>query len=313
MAAHVEIRKPGNGQEPLFTTDYPGIVQGVEGGTPVTATLVNSLGQANSDANPLYVLASSSDGTSSLLGAVNETAPATDTASSGLNGRLQRLAQDVSAFCGTVAAGVAAAKSALVGAVYRSTQLTFTDGQQGALTMGSRGALLVQLKIPDSVTDVGSTVNGADGISNALAGLRTLTFPSTYNAASTGGTWDRVRGNLDQTVGITAAGVTITQTGADQTNYNGRGVTVVLDMTSIGTGNVTLSIQGKDNASGKYYTIFTGAAVSTNSTNVYTVYPGITAAANVSAAAVLPRVWRVVVTANNANATTYTVGACVQV
>ena len=34
------------------------------------------------------------------------------------------------------------------------------------------------------------------------------------------------------------------------------------------------AIQGKDAASGKYYTLLVGAAVTTISTNVYTVYPG---------------------------------------
>lgn len=106
-------------------------------------------------------------------------------------------------------------------------------------------------------------------------------------------------------------GATTTQTGADQINPAGRGVKVVLDMTVVGTGSVTLTIQGKDIASGKYYTLLVGAAVVTNSTNVYEVYPGIAVAANVSASATLPRTWRVLVTANNANAATYTVGASV--
>ena len=112
---------------------------------------------------------------------------------------------------------------------------------------------------------------------------------------------------------ITAVGVTTTQTSDDQTNLNGSLVTVVLDMTTVGTGSVTLSIQGKDPASGKYYTLLSGAAVTTNSTNVYAVYPGAPATANVSANAVLPKTWRVQVVAGNANATSYTVGASVNV
>lgn len=123
--------------------------------------------------------------------------------------------------------------------------------------------------------------------------------------------FDRQRSNVDTGALITASGATTTQTGTDQTNYNGRGLKVVLNMTVVGTGSVTLSIQGKDSASGVYYTILTGAAVTTNSTTIYTVYPGITATANVSASDILPRTWRVLVTANNANPTTYTVGASV--
>ncbi len=64
-------------------------------------------------------------------------------------------------------------------------------------------------------------------------------------------------------------------------------------------------------ASGKYYTLLAGAAVITNSTNIYEVRPGATVTANVSANAALPRTWRVLLTANNANPCSYTVGACV--
>lgn len=116
--------------------------------------------------------------------------------------------------------------------------------------------------------------------------------------------------NTDATV-LNVSAATTTQPSPDQLNYVGRGVKVVLSMTAVGTGSVTLSIQGKDAVSGQYYTILAGAAVVTNGVNVYTVYPGVTAAANVSASDVLPRTWRVLVTANNANATTYSVGASV--
>jgi hypothetical protein len=116
--------------------------------------------------------------------------------------------------------------------------------------------------------------------------------------------------NADATL-ITAVAATTTQTSTDQTNPGGRGVKVVLDMTAIGTGSVTLSIRGKDPASGKYYTILASAAVVGNGTTVYTVYPGAPAAANVSANDALPRTWQVQVVANNANPATYTVGASV--
>ena len=109
---------------------------------------------------------------------------------------------------------------------------------------------------------------------------------------------------------LASAARTTTQTGADNDNIGGPGIVVVLDMTTVGTGSVTLEIQGKDVTSGKYYALLTGAAVVTNSTNVYTVYPGMTVVANASVSNVLPRVWRVVVTANNANSAVYSVGYC---
>lgn len=108
---------------------------------------------------------------------------------------------------------------------------------------------------------------------------------------------------------ITAAAATTTQTTEDQTNKGHRGVKVVLDTTTVGSASLTLTIEGKDRHSGKYFTLLSGAAVSTDTTNVYTVYPGLTAAANVTVSDVLPETWRVKVTAGNANAATYKVGA----
>lgn len=109
---------------------------------------------------------------------------------------------------------------------------------------------------------------------------------------------------------LTGTAATASQNTPDFVGGAQRGVKVVFDVTNAGTGSVTLTIQGKDPASGKYYTLLAGVAVVANGTAVYTVYPGITAAANVSASDVLPKVWRILVTANNANPVTYTVGAC---
>jgi hypothetical protein len=104
------------------------------------------------------------------------------------------------------------------------------------------------------------------------------------------------------------AGATTTQTSADFQNVAASGVRVVLVTTAIGTGSITLSIQGKDPASGSYFTLLSGAAVTTNTTNTYRVGAGFPVAANVSANDCLPATWRIVVTANNGNAATYSVG-----
>lgn len=109
--------------------------------------------------------------------------------------------------------------------------------------------------------------------------------------------------------GLTLTASTATTQTADlDNNLGARGVTVYVKTTAIGTGSVTVTIQGKDKASGDYYTLLAGVAIVTNTTNRYTVYPGLTAAANVTASDVLPDVWRILVTANNANPVTATVG-----
>lgn len=208
---------------------------------------------------------------------------------------------------GSVAAGATDSGNPVkVGAVYNSAKPTLTTGQRGDLQLGTRGSLVVQLGLPDAgpATFFGT---GTDGNTNSLNMYANVGYAYTFNGA----TWDRARGNVDTAALINAAAATTTQTGADLINQNARGVKVVLNMATIGTGSVTLTIQGKDAASGQYYTLLAGVAVVVNSVNVYEVYPGIPAVANVAASAALPRTWRVLVTANNANATTYTVGASV--
>lgn len=127
-----------------------------------------------------------------------------------------------------------------------------------------------------------------------------------------GALWVRPEPNQDVSASlITCAGCTTTQTGSDQVNYSGKCANVVLDMTTVGTSSVTLEIDGKDVVSGKYYAILTGAAVVSNSTNLYQLCPGVTVAANAAVSSALPKTWRIKVTANNANAATYTVGASI--
>jgi len=84
-----------------------------------------------------------------------------------------------------------------------------------------------------------------------------------------------------------------------------KGLVAVLSMTAVGTGSVTLTINGYDRHSGAVWPILTGAAVTTNSTNPYRIYPGLTAVANTTVSDVLPVELQFVVTANNANAATY--------
>jgi hypothetical protein len=88
------------------------------------------------------------------IGAVTETAPATDTASSGLNGRLQRVAAHLTnvvsytsrllSSTGPKAAGGALATTALqVGGTHTTVLPTMTDTQEGGLQLDASGRLIV--------------------------------------------------------------------------------------------------------------------------------------------------------------------------
>lgn len=117
--------------------------------------------------------------------------------------------------------------------------------------------------------------------------------------------------DLDASGLLAGVGATASQNSADLTNVDGRGVKVFVNTTVIGTGSITVTIQAKDPASGAYSTLLASAAIVTNTQTVLTVYPGLPATANVSANDLLPRQWRIAVTANNANPANYTVGASV--
>lgn len=109
----------------------------------------------------------------------------------------------------------------------------------------------------------------------------------------------------DTAVVLASGSRTTTQTSADFTNAGGRHLAVFLNMTTVGTGSVTLTIQGKVPGTSTYYTLLAGAAVITDVLNVYRVGPEFSAVANVAARDVIPPVFRFLVTANNANAAVY--------
>ena len=108
---------------------------------------------------------------------------------------------------------------------------------------------------------------------------------------------------------MASAAQTTTQTSADISTLGYRALSAILDVSNAGTGSVTVTINGKDPASGNYYNLLTGAAVGTISTNPYFVGLGVVAVTNVAAAKPLPATIQIVVTANNANSMTYSVSA----
>lgn len=114
-----------------------------------------------------------------------------------------------------------------------------------------------------------------------------------------------------------SAARTTAQTGTDQTQLQqpaaGVGVIVVVDITAYTSGSITVTLQGKDPTSGKYYTILASAALAAAATTTLRVFPGATAAANTAANDVLPAVWRVNVAVADATSITYSIGATVLV
>lgn len=166
--------------------------------------------------------------------------------------------------------------------------------------------------------------SGGIGTENILGAstLDTDLFPSNltrpalwvanFNYQFNGTTYERVRGNTEETV-LASAVRSATNNSADSINRNARGLYIVFDITAVpGVQTVTLTVTGKDPVSGKYITLLTGAAEVAVATKTYLVYPGAGAAANgvnVVNGFPLPRTWRVTITHSGAGNFTYSVGA----
>lgn len=94
---------------------------------------------------------------------------------------------------------------------------------------------------------------------------------------------------------LTAVGAG-TVNGPDQNGGYGRGLLCFIDITAISgtTPSLTVTVQGKDPVSGKYYTLLASAALNATGTTVLRIYPGLTAAANLTASDILPTDFRII-------------------
>lgn len=118
------------------------------------------------------------------------------------------------------------------------------------------------------------------------------------------------RRNTDTTI-FTLTAASADANGGDQTNYVGTGIQLVIDVTAVTSSpSLVVTLQGKDVASGKYYTLLASAAITGTGTTRLKVFPAATAAANAAANDILPKTWRVIYTLSGGTVTG-TVGASV--
>lgn len=78
---------------------------------------------------------------------------------------------------------------------------------------------------------------------------------------------------------------------------------IIVNVSARTGGSITPSIEGYDPASGTWYSILTGTAMSSVSQQVLQVGPNFAATANVSVNTMLPATWRVTLTSASANLT----------
>jgi hypothetical protein len=98
-----------------------------------------------------------------------------------------------------------------------------------------------------------------------------------------------------------------TYTSADLDNAAGTFLDVIVDITARTTGTVTITINGLDPVSGKYYPLLTSAVLAAVATTVLRVGPMLTAAANLVAALPVPPTFQVVAVVGT-TAVTFSVG-----
>jgi len=149
------------------------------------------------------------------------------------------------------------------------------------------GAWNRALSIPNNADGQAALTQGTPGV---IARLQL------FNGTS----FDRQRGNVEG-IALASAVRAATTTSADIVNYNGSSATLVLSVTAVpGVDTVQMIIEGKDIASGAYYTLIS----STASPLLRTAAVAVTDIATY----ILPRVFRVRVVHTGVGNFTYSVG-----
>lgn len=121
--------------------------------------------------------------------------------------------------------------------------------------------------------------------------------PGQLQGKNPAGNPEQWNSNLDNITLLASASYGVgTQLSPTQTNVNARGVIVILNITVIGTGTVTIHIEGVDPVSGQAYDLLIAAAAAgANGTFTYVCYPGASSngASTLAAPLPLPRSWRI--------------------
>lgn len=167
--------------------------------TSLIALLPASLG-SKAAASSLAVTSSTED--VAQIGATNETAPATDTATSGLNGRLQRIAQRITSLIALLPASLGGKAPAASLSVTNAVLTPY--GKAAGLTTspfgatGAAGDYMSHVILQPAAVGAGTTTifNNATAVyvytAGTLADLRPIIVP--INALSVGGSWNITTG-----------------------------------------------------------------------------------------------------------------------
>lgn len=97
---------------------------------------------------------------------------------------------------------------------------------------------------------------------------------------------------------MTLTAVTASSNGDDMDNLSSDTAHVIINITTLTgtTPTATFTVQGKDDASGTYYTLLASTALNATGQTVLRIGPSLTAAANLVANDIIPKTFRVILT-----------------
>lgn len=168
---------------------------------------------------------------------------------------------------------------------------------QGSTTTNTDGSGRVSSPANFNLSQIGSIATQMAGSDSVTASNILMLVPGLWNGTNV----DMQRANRDNITLLASAAITSNSNSTDQTNHNAKGVKVYIKTGSFGASESTMvvNIQIKDPVSAQYFTVLSSASLTASTFSVLTVYPGVTASANVALSDVLPRTWRVSYTASN--------------
>lgn len=252
------------------------------------------------------------------LGSLTETAPANDTASSGLNGRLQRIAQNITTLIaslfvtGNVAHdGVDSGNPIKIGGkATTSIPSVVASGDRVDAYFNDRGIQIVTPLSTNSIADA----SGANIVSQFRSDGNAANIVAMLGMLFNGTNYDRPRSN-DKTTLLTSAARTVA-TSANLTLYNNCAVLLVVDVTARAAATtLTPSLVMGQTGYVANKTIWTAAAAinSASGTFMYVFWPMPTIASPTGFTEVINtplfRELQVTITPNDANSVTYSVVA----
>lgn len=285
--------------------------------TAARVRLVDVSGNAVDPSAPATQPVTVVDGGDVALGATSDAA-----ATAGSTGTVSAKLRYITSILSTISSGITSLLSGIVLAA--GTNAIGKLAANSGVDIGDVDVLTVNGVAP--VFAGVSTGQAATGMQNVIAGMRTtssLVTPLSSGAVAAsytehlavvasmadGGAPAAEQSNQAATLLASAARTATTAT-SDQTNKTWRGAMCVLNITAVpGVETITPTIQGKDSISGSYYTLLAGAAQVATGLVVLTVYPGVSAIANLAANSPLPRTWRVNVAHSASGSFTYSLSA----